>query len=336
MGKMMFCRLLLSALMILCGFVTEGAVGKLVEGNLILQAGERWDFKVDPEGTLSSFEMRGKFLVSQKMYDSGNGWGIVMTDSGNDTVANITAKNLPSLIDAELMPPRMRVMAVSRIMGRPDCGSENRLSGNGAVLTGEIDDGEVSIVVNFTDDGIAEIWYGDERLSLLGSVGMRGVDVSEIGITAFSPMEIVSVNVKADTRIADYHTDWNRQDFDVYLRSSSDFREGIYEYLDSDIDTARSRLGGHYSLAVISDGKGGYDIIYLDGAKENSQEWRAGMRKGRLSPTIFQNHYDLFWLDSNRYDDMEELSCELDGTLMVLHFPHERAVVRFSRCHPTR
>lgn len=107
---------------------------------------------------------------------------------------------------------------------------------------------------------------------------------------------------------------------------------GLYTWLDRENDPQRAQPGGFYKLAVIPDDEGGYDIIYLDGASVNRDSWKAGMLKGKLKKTVFIDHYDLVWYDSNHEPLSSETFCTfIDGTIMQLDFPLYSTRMRFSR-----
>ena len=56
------------------------------------------------------------------------------------------------------------------------------------------------------------------------------------------------------------------------------------------------------------------------------------MLKGRLYPTIFQNHYNLEWYDAYMEPMAEEVSANLvDGVILSFEFPLFRSRMRFSR-----
>lgn len=119
----------------------------------------------------------------------------------------------------------------------------------------------------------------------------------------------------------------------VRLQSTPGSPAGLYTSLDRENDPQRAIPGGFYKLAVLPDSvTGGYDIIYLEGATVNKDSWKTGMMKGKLIPTIFYNHYDLVWYDSNHKVIDSEIFCNIiDGTIMQLNFPLYSTKMRFSR-----
>lgn len=117
--------------------------------------------------------------------------------------------------------------------------------------------------------------------------------------------------------------------------------EGIWHFLDRDTDNRSIRLGGEYTIAIVADEESspgnnapkGYTIIYFDGARVENGSWKPGMKKGRLTATSFQNHYNLSWITA----DMQYLDTECnarlsdDKSIISFNFPIYGSTVRFSR-----
>lgn len=118
-----------------------------------------------------------------------------------------------------------------------------------------------------------------------------------------------------------------------YLRNSADRVEGIWDYLDRDINMANASFGGAYRLATAKNEQGGYDLIYLGGAEVNSVLWSPLQIKGRMSPTIFVDNFDLDWQDADGKVLNEDNNAQLspDGSILTLRFPLYRSQLRFSR-----
>lgn len=115
------------------------------------------------------------------------------------------------------------------------------------------------------------------------------------------------------------------------LKESTDPVEGEWELLDRENDPVKARPGGRYRLAVLSDGAGEYDIIYLGGAEVNRSAWKPGMLKGHLRPTVFIGQYDLVWVDSMMIPIENDISATVEEALMTLSFPLLKSRMRFSR-----
>ena len=115
--------------------------------------------------------------------------------------------------------------------------------------------------------------------------------------------------------------------------SSVDKAEGLWEYMDQDIREGKASLGGQYRLATIKNVDGGYDIVYIDGAKENASAWKPLSVKGRLSPTIFIGNFDMQWIDANGLMLQRECNAQLDpnGAILTLRFPLQNSQIRLRR-----
>lgn len=305
--------------------VADGATGRLIAENVLLPVGE--DLRVDFGGKYPrALEVRagGKSVRQYGYSDEKPEWRMELRDAAGLSLVGLSVYRLP---------------------GQPEYGEPTwkvRIEVDGAVELVSGDGFESSryttISLLSNGEGAVEIWAGDDNLSLLGGFTMPAAVASAV-VTGGEPgngvsgeLHIVSVNVVFNTSDSRPRaTGMTASGIANRCRLSADPREGIYEYLDSDIDLGLSRRGGDYILGVVGDGKNGYDLIYLGGARENSSAWTEGMTKGSLTPTIFVNHYNLSWYDADKSCDMTELWAEFNGPVLELHFPNERAIMRFSR-----
>lgn len=112
------------------------------------------------------------------------------------------------------------------------------------------------------------------------------------------------------------------------LRASADPLEGLWTYLDRDTDPSLAEPPGHYTLALLRDADG-YALIALGNPGEPLT------LKGRLSPTLFADHYNLRWIDreGNLIADETSATVVLDGAVLRLDFPLYKSSYRFAR-HP--
>lgn len=126
-------------------------------------------------------------------------------------------------------------------------------------------------------------------------------------------------------------TMWQKQDINNYFASDSiENIEGLWTYLDRNIDETNLKLGGKYQLAIIKDNNGSYNILYYDGAVVNRGKWNCGMIKGRLFPTRFKDNYDLVWYDSSFYVMKDDTYATIeDENIITLYFPSEKGQIRF-------
>lgn len=130
-------------------------------------------------------------------------------------------------------------------------------------------------------------------------------------------------------------TDWTADSLLHYIirRNGTDRGEGIWKYFDRTNNPAKGIVAGAYTLATVRNAFGGYDIIYIDGAKTQRSRWHPGMLKGRISPTIFKDHYDLIWYDAVMDPISEEANATIrqNGALLEVSFPVYETTFRFSR-----
>ncbi len=132
-------------------------------------------------------------------------------------------------------------------------------------------------------------------------------------------------------RMLPIKTSWEKDSLDRYLSRTTDRLEGYWSYLDRDNDEKRARLGGRYSLALVKDGDG-YVILYVSGAEVNRSKWRECMVKGRLKPTIFEDHYDLVWYDSKMLPiETDAYADIINSVILSLDFPLYHTKIRFSK-----
>lgn len=147
------------------------------------------------------------------------------------------------------------------------------------------------------NNSTAKFFVGANRLNFVSKIN---IDLSDgiCGVYANEQLHIMSLTIDSKQNIAKkVSTDWSKEKIDKHISVSADKIEGYWEYLDRDNNDKKAKIGGRYKFALIRDGKE-YIILYLSGAVTNASSWKLGMIKGRLKPTIFEDHYDLVWYDS--------------------------------------
>lgn len=187
-----------------------------------------------------------------------------------------------------------------------------------------------------------EMMVGEKVYIKLGGTDLNQVAVLPRQYASIKNIDFVADgNIEVATIVADRHIDpvlklktsWTMECLREYFKKS-DLKplEGIWKYLDRVTDERYSRLGGYYTIALLADDNGGYDIIYVDGARTNSKRWQCGMRKGRLTPTIFNNNFDLEWYDAEMVDCSDETSAQVEQDVILgLSFPLLKSSLRFSK-----
>ena len=118
-----------------------------------------------------------------------------------------------------------------------------------------------------------------------------------------------------------------------YMKTNEDEHEGIWRYLDRDLNEKYASLGGRYTIATVSRGADEYDILYLSGADTNEAVWQPLSLKGTLRPTIFKGNYDMRWIGSDGQEHTDDTNAQFtdDGSILILRFPALDTQLRFSR-----
>ena len=109
---------------------------------------------------------------------------------------------------------------------------------------------------------------------------------------------------------------------------------GIYSVLDYEHDDSYARLGGAYRVAVVPcGGEDGYDVYYLEGARENASRWSSGMRKAKLRPSAFSSVFEVEWRDAEGDWMLHDVQAEYDALAktITVKFPYQSASIRFRK-----
>lgn len=181
-------------------------------------------------------------------------------------------------------------------------------------------------------DGRISIGVGGGK-RMAGIVLPDSHNYTTITISANRKLKIkhVAVNTTADPQTS-LQTRWTEDSLARHFAGSTDPVEGFWRYLDRETDTRWSILGGFYRIALVRNTLGGYDIIYISGAENRAHLWQSGMRKGRLTPSRFENHYELDWQTSNLESAGPECSADIsDVVILRLNMPLHHATLRFSK-----
>lgn len=126
-------------------------------------------------------------------------------------------------------------------------------------------------------------------------------------------------------------TNWNMQSLTQHFANSNNAYEGFWTFFDKDLDENKLRLGGRYTIALVKSGDG-YDIIYVDGAQVNNDQWTCGMLKGHIGTTQFIDNYTLTWYDSTMRAFSNDVYATIENyTLLSLYFPEHKSYIRFAK-----
>lgn len=320
-----------------------GAFCRAVEGRLVatdigVAAGETFPIGFNP-GYPGSLETR--VAVGANRHKPGKApaqWWLDFRNDRDECVGRISIgweNTRYGDIDDE------RILVAEMFSRAPDSASEGEGGAGKIVWRLEINSGVDmrsgfnTLAVKSDGRGNGEIWIGADSYQPVGRF-VFPPGVVAVSISGNVPLDIAFVNICAGIGMPDAVRTWTEDELTARLQASADSREGVYGFLDCDIDTESCRKGGDYRLAVVKGSEGGYDIVYLGGAVENHRAWMPGRIKGKLEPTIFLDHFNLVWYDSAGEECHDGLWADFKGSILELHFPAERGVLRFSRSLPGR
>lgn len=158
----------------------------------------------------------------------------------------------------------------------------------------------------------------------IGNAGKGILRLSEAGLN-MTAAENVAATINSDT-------------LNAHFQRSSDPIEGYWALLDRDLDESRMRLGGDYTLAIVSDAAGGYRIVYINGARINPRLWMPGDIKGSLMPSQIKGVFGCEWLDAGRRSISHDVVAQPDPDnpgIIILQFPYQRSSLRLRKLGKT-
>lgn len=181
-------------------------------------------------------------------------------------------------------------------------------------------DAAISAILQANEDGA--------RLDFGGRTVSDGFDVPHSrGAASIGFSVDRDVRVLADKLMTRYSSERRHYTRDIVF-DSKDPLTGQWRYLDRDADHERVPSGIDYEIAVVAEPDSTYTILY---AGEPLDGWKHGDVKGRLTPTPFENHFDLEWYDQSGRRYYRDTSADLlvDGQVLRLNFPILGTSVRF-------
>lgn len=189
--------------------------------------------------------------------------------------------------------------------------------------------------------GATTVYAGEKEPIDVFTIPAPGAACSSMGISARGEIEIdLLVTENAHDRASELQTAHTSESIAGYFKSSRLLPpEGLWRFLDRDTDDRAIRLGGDYTIAIVNESPEitgypqAFSIIYMGGARVGADSWLPGMKKGRLTTTSFQNHYNLKWIAADMTEIDAECSAQLsdDHSILTLNFPLYGSTVRFAR-----
>ncbi len=278
-------------------------------------------FPVDTMAEKWTFEARAALGRHGKNTAWGIGW--TTNDGSKCEVAVMRAVNGNVMDDDVTDEPALRIMTTAG----DSCLCDKVVSKGMATVTGyntmtvEVTAGEVTL---YAGSGLLE------RIAVIPGqfAPVKGCEFSCKGDVSMD-YAVIEEGFPAWRKVA---TSWTCDSVDRYS-TECEAPEGMWRYLDREMNPAVARLGGKYQVMLVSNTAGGYDIIYCSGAETHANEWRCGMLKGILTPSPFAGQYDLKWYDAQfRCHSDEAYATFSEGNrVLTLSLPLLHVTMRFAR-----
>lgn len=115
--------------------------------------------------------------------------------------------------------------------------------------------------------------------------------------------------------------------------SGRDPMEGHWRLLDRSLDENLLRLGGSYDCALLRTPEGGYELVYLSGARVNAGGWLPGRVKAVFKPSGFEGVFNCTWFDAEGLPLSNEVTANRndDGTELTISFPYQDSWLRLRK-----
>ncbi len=260
-------------------------------------------------------------------------WAIFISDNEGRACWLTVAKN--DVPDNDLEEDKsgtlLTITADSTMLSRHAV-REKTLPFTGETLwTIELSDGRLRIIAGASEP--TEIAVVSSSVSDISSFGFASSPGGEILVSDISlmPLNPTSMPLSSTFTPTDMDTCLKDSDGMPDFTVSTDPIEGYYEIFDRTLDESLLKLGGKYKLAIVKN-HDRYDIIYLSGAKINGNRWKYGMLKGILTPTSFDDIYDLTWYDAEGEPLSESITAQSGyGGTITLQFPYHSSTLRLRK-----
>ncbi len=278
-------------------------------------------------------EARGSLVADRERHgESACWWGISW--GGGDNCYEVTMRgrntdfgNVSDEYTVDVAASRIDAYGARKEICRSSVSSGMAMAGGANTMS-----------VELRGDSVVHVYVGKNDLSHVLTFDIEGgrgdgSDWYVVSRGCWQPVMVMDEYEAEPSR--QLSTGWTYDSIVCYLvnRRGVDPGEGIWKYFDRNNNPAKGIVGGNYTLATLRNGDGGYDIIYIGGAKTARNRWREGMLKGRLSPSIFRGHFDLVWYDALMQPVSEEANATIqqEGALLEVAFPLYETTFRFSR-----
>lgn len=278
---------------------------------------------------------RSRFVALHRGTRDAKGpqWGIVFAHDGKQ-YWTLTMQCTDSDFDNDITQERSMKLSLVKCVSD----EESIVVGDTVVAGGlDLDNG-----FNFIGVRVGE----KDVVVLGGTKGLRELMRVPVGITTKGPTSVgyilgpsAQVTIErtgltfSTDEAADLATGWTLDMLKEHFADSKDPFEGFWQYLDREMEDKWLRMGGRYTIALVKNrATGDYDIIYVDGAKVHKSQWHTGMRKGKMTPTIFTDNYNATWVDATKETISDDVQATFEsGVILKIAFPVYKSQLRFSK-----
>ena len=190
----------------------------------------------------------------------------------------------------------------------------------------------LTIGLDYSEPQQASVYIGDKELTAVATCAVPPMPAPRLmDVEAKSAVKLLHVVALKDATPM-------RAVVDIPAVLPTDRRCARWTYFDRTNNPDKARPGGEYVLLTLPDPDcdGAYLLVYVSGATTLPELWQPGTVKGRLTPTVFQNHYNLTWTTADPTVILSrdcQASFNDDLTILTLSFPLEEATLRLSRQH---
>lgn len=218
------------------------------------------------------------------------------------------------------------------------------LSDRSSSVAGKVSSGTADLDISQSEnfyrlslkEGSLRLYGGHHRPGLLADLPVGDASIDKVGFLLYpaSRIRLKEMSLSSVEKLpVSEDLPWNDSEaLQTRLELSHDPMEGYWQILDFSVEENLLRLGGDYRFAMVKV-PSGYHLIYLSGAKTNSNEWLPGMVKAILSPSGIDGIWDVEWTDAMHSPLSNGLKAQMDinGTLTI-QFPYQNSHIRL---HPT-
>ncbi len=250
-------------------------------------------------------------------------WGVFLSpDSGDKIWLTLAFEEIPDMLSSA---PALTVKA-SR-------GSDGKILAEKKIREGVDLAGGKNVWRISSERGRISLLAGHRGLVPVFSFPVSGNSLSSFGF-AVAPqgcLEIDNISlIPSVGRPAPFHAS-SPEEIEDSINHADDPLLGHWTVFDRSLDEELLRLGGDYRVAIVDDGEN-YVMIYEGGAKVNASEWKKGMRKAVLTPSLFQGIYSVVWTDAEGKEISHDIKAQIDPEdTLSIQFPYHSSVVRLRK-----